>query len=95
MFIDSQNVFTERALATSEGKWCFNFSRFPHVVSETIADTTFVRIFDMQFSFDEELAASLGFEARQIPFAMEFNYTSDAQLRRIRFNGKLLDTTKT
>ncbi|HET6511432.1 MAG TPA: metal-dependent hydrolase [Candidatus Kapabacteria bacterium] len=93
-FIDSQNVYTRHALASNEGHWCFNFSRFPHVISETKGDTTFVRIFDMQFSFDEELAAKLGFEARQIPFAMEFNYAPNAQLRHVRFNGKLLDTTR-
>lgn len=93
-FIDSQNVFTKAALATREGKWCFNFSRFPFVQSESKGDTTFVRIYDMQFSFDEELAASLGFEARQIPFAMEFNYAPDATLRSIRFNGKLLQQAR-
>ena len=93
-FIDSQNGYTRAALETRQGKWCFDFSRFPHVISETKSDTTFVRIFDMQFSFDEELAAKLGFEARQIPFAMEFNYAPDTRLRQIRFNGKLLDTTR-
>ncbi len=91
-FIDSQNVFTDRALQTFEGNWCFKFSRFPHVVSQANGDTTFVRIYDMQFSFDEKLAESLGFESRQIPFAMEFNYAPDTTLRYVRFNGKLLET---
>jgi membrane-bound metal-dependent hydrolase YbcI (DUF457 family) len=92
-FIDSQNVFTERALQTEAGKWCFNFSRFPHVTSEASGDTTFVRIYDMQFSFDEQLAERLGFgQQRQIPFAMVFNYASDSTLRYIRFNGKLIET---
>jgi hypothetical protein len=47
----------------------------------------------MQFSFDEQLAESLGFgQQRQIPFAMEFNYAPDTTLRHVRFNGKLLET---
>lgn len=91
-FIDSQNVFTQKALDTKAGKWCFNFSRFPHVTSESVNDTTFVRIYDMQFSFDEQLAERLGFgEQRQIPFAMVFNYTPATELRYVRFNGKLLE----
>jgi inner membrane protein len=93
-FVDSQNVFTEQALKTKSGQWCFNFSRFPHVVSETLADTTFVRIYDMQFSFDEQLAASLGLNERQIPFGMIFNYAPDGVLRHVRFNGKLLETER-
>jgi membrane-bound metal-dependent hydrolase YbcI (DUF457 family) len=94
-FIDSQNVFTHKALQTREGKWCFDFSRFPHIASETSGDTTFVRIYDMQFSFDEQLAAKLGFgQQRQIPFAMVFNFAPDATLRHIRFNGKLIEPQK-
>jgi membrane-bound metal-dependent hydrolase YbcI (DUF457 family) len=94
MFVDSQNAYTIAALETSQGKWCFNFSRFPHVTSEQNNDTVLVRIYDMQFSFDEDLAASLGMNERRIPFAMQFNYAPDRTLRYIRFNGKLLDTKK-
>jgi membrane-bound metal-dependent hydrolase YbcI (DUF457 family) len=94
MFIDSQNVYTQAALQTKQGNWCFKFSRFPHVESDRIDDTIFVRIYDMQFSFDEQMAASLGFDGRRIPFAMEFNYAPDRTLRYIRFNGKLLDINK-
>lgn len=94
LFLDSQNVYTQAALQTSQGKWCFDFSRFPHITSEPKDDSIFVRIYDMQFSFDEKLAASLGFDERRIPFAMEFNYALDRTLRYIRFNGKLLETKK-
>jgi membrane-bound metal-dependent hydrolase YbcI (DUF457 family) len=94
MFMDSQNVYTQAALLTTQGKWCFNFSRFPHVTSEQKNDTILVRIYDMQFSFDEDLATSLGVNERRIPFAMEFNYATDQTLRYIRFNGKLLDIKK-
>lgn len=94
-FIDSQNAFTQRALQTDAGKWCFNFSRFPHVTSEAIGDTTFVRVYDMQFSFDERLAERLGFgKLRQIPFGMTFNYAPDTTWRYIRFNGKLIEKQK-
>jgi inner membrane protein len=89
-YIDSTDRFAALARATEEGKWCWEFSRFPHIVSERNADSVRVRIYDMQFAFDEQLARDLGFDGRQVPFAMEFNYAPDETLRYIRFNGKMI-----
>lgn len=89
-YLDSNNIYTKLALNTKEGKWCFDFSRFPHIESQKNGDTVFVTIYDLQFAFDERLASQLGFEGRQLPFGMEFNYATDSTLRYIRFNGRLI-----
>lgn len=88
LFVDSSNYFTDHALRTKPGTWMAGFSRFPHVVTEQHNDSILVKMYDLQFSFDEDLARDLGFESRRPPFSMDLWYTADSTLRRITFNGR-------
>lgn len=88
-YVDSNDHLTQKALATYEGSWHHDFSRFPHTISYKQGDTNIVELLDLQFAFDEVMAKELGFENRQAPFGMKFYYL-DTVLHQITFNGKKL-----
>ena len=91
-FPQAGDRFVASAMQTEEAMWFMKFARHPLVQSQEDGQKWIVEMRDLQFSFDPELAKTLGnafgvVEAeRRLPFILQFEFSHDGELLARRFN---------
>ncbi|HXG38099.1 MAG TPA: metal-dependent hydrolase [Bacteroidota bacterium] len=91
-FPQASDPFVEQAMKTEEAAWFMKFARHPWIRSVEQGRHWVVEIHDMQFSFDPELASTVGDAIgiaevdRRPPFVLRFTYTSEGTLQSVEFN---------
>jgi len=84
--LQDNKPLANKALQSLEGKWYYEFARFPHVqVKDTDSNTTKVEIADLQFNVDPLLLKAFNINRGPSPFTMRFVYDSTGTLVRRDF----------
>lgn len=91
-FPQARDPFVERALRTEEATWFMKFARHPWIQSLPAEGSQRIEFHDMQFSFDPELASTIGNAIgiaeidRRPPFVLVFLFSPEGALQSVRFN---------